>query len=458
MGVQFSTLFKHLLNIRAEDYNSKEYKVTTLIFSYHIYPIEYNLSDTTKYLDILPTEEKSEDNKQNISYKEDSVTKIKFMDPLKLFKIPLTFAGTNIFNRDFLKLNPNISDVSNIEESRIKYLVKYNNISPIETEVIITIQEEASIIIYRFKDKLLVLPKLDKNEILIERTIMSKSKEVYILDLITKQILLVKKFNLNKAKGFLTKINIDPNFKTEDLNKFITFDIEAITDLNSIDQSEKQTVFDPIMISAFDFFNKKLYCESLSENFKIREEVGTSFIDEKLNNNEILSNEENLRLNRINSIEQFFMQFIQPKYHKFTLYAHNLSGFDGILILESLVYLSERCGFKIEPIIRDNKIISIKIKFGKMKDNRYRYYIVFHDSLLILLTSLEKLSKTFLKDHPDMQKIKNQKLIDALLFESNRREIENIEFLRELKMYCERDSMSLALIKSSDVDLFNLLN
>jgi len=444
--IKLTTLFKHLLNIRAEDYNSEQYKVITLIFSYHIYPIDYKITDINNDLDIFPTDEKTEDKKQNIIYKEDSITKIKYMDPLKLFKIPLTFAGTNNFNRDFLKLNSNCSDISNISDYKIKYLVNYNNISPIETEVIIRIQDEPSIIIYRFKDKLIILHKLDKNEILFERTIMSKIKEVFIIDLLTKEILLVKRFNMNKAKGFLKPLKINKSLTTNDLNKFIIFDIEAITDLNSLDRVGKETFFDPIMISAFDFYHKKLYCETLSENFKNREEVSTSFIDEKINNDETLNNSEILRLNRINSIKHFFIKFIQPKYHNFVLYAHNLSGFDGILILESLVYLSEECSFKIEPLIRDNKIISIKLRFGKMKNNRYRYHIIFHDSLLILLSSLEKLSKTFLKDHPEMHKIKDKILIDALLHETNRREIENVEFLRELKMYCERDSMSLALI------------
>jgi DNA polymerase type B, organellar and viral len=160
----------------------------------------------------------------------------------------------------------------------------------------------------------------------------------------------------------------------------------------------------------------------------------------------MLTNEEELRLDRINLIKRFFLQFIDYKYHNFTLYAHNLSGFDGILILESLVYLSDDYGFKIEPLIRDNKIISIKVSFGKMKDNRYKYHITFHDSLLILLSSLENLSKSFLKDNPDMQKIKDKNLLDALLYKTLRKDIDKIEFLRELKMYCERDSISLALI------------
>jgi hypothetical protein len=413
--VKFSTLFKHLLNIRSEQYNSEELKAISIIFSYHIYSIDYNINDIDSDLLIISQEEKEilKQSKDNIQYKEDN--KIKYMDPLKIYKLPLSFAGSHKFHVEFNMLNKNTSEQIIQDDYKIKYLIKYNEISPTSIEIIICLQEDPSIVIYKFTDKLILLPKLEKNEVLFERKIHSKVRETYIIDYINKEILLIKKENINKSKGYITRLKIDPTIKKEDLTKYITFDMEAITDLNLLDQNGKSTIFDPIMISAYDFHHKKLYCETLSENWKIRENISTSFLDEKLNNLESLNNEETLRLNRIKSIKNFFIQFIQPKYHKFVLYAHNLSGFDGILILESLVYLSEDNGFRIEPLIRDNKIISIKIKFGKMKDNRYRYHITFHDSLLILLSSLEKLCKSILKDHPDVHKIKDKNLLMALL-------------------------------------------
>jgi hypothetical protein len=131
--------------------------------------LDYNINEIGNELDILSTEEKSGD---NINYKEDSLTKINYMNPLNIFKIPLSFAGTNIFYGDFRKLNKNTSDEMVTNDYRIKYLIKFNNISSIETEVIISLQDDPSIVIFRFKDKLIVIPKLDKNEILIERNIM----------------------------------------------------------------------------------------------------------------------------------------------------------------------------------------------------------------------------------------------------------------------------------------------
>ena len=35
-------------------------------------------------------------------------------------------------------------------------------------------------------------------------------------------------------------------------------------------------------------------------------------------------------------LQDFFAQFIKPKYNKYVLYAHNMSTFDGIFIIEAL--------------------------------------------------------------------------------------------------------------------------
>ena len=41
------------------------------------------------------------------------------------------------------------------------------------------------------------------------------------------------------------------------------------------------------------------------------------------------------------------------RYNGYLIYAHNLSSFDGIYILNQLVKLSEQINIKIEPMIRD---------------------------------------------------------------------------------------------------------
>ncbi len=135
------------------------------------------------------------DDKHNINYKEDSETEIKYMDPLKIIKLPLSFAGSVQFNRDILKLNKNISEKLITNEYRIKYKIIYNQVNNLEVEVLFVLQEDPSIVIYKFKDKLIVLPKLDITEILIERTIMSKQNVVYLIDCLHNQILVVKNYD-----------------------------------------------------------------------------------------------------------------------------------------------------------------------------------------------------------------------------------------------------------------------
>jgi hypothetical protein len=52
---------------------------------------------------------------------------------------------------------------------------------------------------------------------MFERTIMSKTKEIYIIDYLQKQILLIKRFDSNKkAKWFITPKSIDKIFNVHE--------------------------------------------------------------------------------------------------------------------------------------------------------------------------------------------------------------------------------------------------
>lgn len=75
------------------------------------------------------------------------------------------------------------------------------------------------------------------------------------------------------------------------------------------------------------------------------------------------------------------------KYHRYSIYIHNLSYFDGVFLLKHMVEVFT----VVKPIIRDGRIISIKVYFG----NKNKYHITFLDSLLLLPSSLSKLSKSF---------------------------------------------------------------
>jgi DNA polymerase type B, organellar and viral len=78
---------------------------------------------------------------------------------------------------------------------------------------------------------------------------------------------------------------------------------------------------------------------------------------------------------------------LKRKYNKHKIYVHNFSQFDGIFLLKIISEVVEVSNIK--PIIRDNKIISLNLKYSN------KYYVEFRDSYLLLTSSLEKLGKTF---------------------------------------------------------------
>ena len=73
-----------------------------------------------------------------------------------------------------------------------------------------------------------------------------------------------------------------------------------------------------------------------------------------------------------------FKQLLRRKYKGYTVYAHNLSRFDIIFLFKFLGDLALNHGYKVDPIIKDDQIISIKIK------NNKGIKLVLRDSLLIL--------------------------------------------------------------------------
>jgi len=48
----------------------------------------------------------------------------------------------------------------------------------------------------------------------------------------------------------------------------------------------------------------------------------------------------------------------------------------------------------IKPIIRDGRIINLKVEFSP-SNNKNKYYVEFRDSYLLLTTSLDNLGKSF---------------------------------------------------------------
>lgn len=433
-SIKFSKLFKSLLNVRAEYYNSVHIKITQLSLNYTIYPLDYISDDS-----IMPIT--NEDPLDKVKTKIDEKSEIKYMDPFKLVKIPLSYSGDMKFKEEILQLNNNLSFDNNSNE-KTKYRLNIKRINSMETEVTITLFEDNTIPIYRFKDKLISIASLSNKGILIERRIPGKNNEIYLIDMLTNSILLINKNNINIAKlGYINPKSLDEKFAKDPINelkKFITLDFETLTNKVGEDDVEGKTFIDPILLTTYDFYNNKINSMEL-ERIEYPNFVAP-YMEEIL---------ESKNKNMI-KIADYLGQFMTHKFHKFRIYAHNMSGFDGIFLLNSLLLLQESNNIKIIPTKRDNKMISIKVLFNyDGKYERYRHHIIFHDSYSLLLSSLDKLSKTFLQDSPDLMKLENKEILEILTNREVRiQKIYNKPkydyFIHQLYNYSKRDCISLA--------------
>jgi hypothetical protein len=87
--------------------------------------------------------------------------------------------------------------------------------------------------------------------------------------------------------------------------------------------------------------------------------------------------------------KDYFNRLFVRKNRNHHIYFHNLSGFDGIFLLRSLI----NQGYEIDPKINDGRLISIEVTRPK----RERDVWTINDSYLILLSCIKSLSETFLK-------------------------------------------------------------
>jgi hypothetical protein len=94
---------------------------------------------------------------------------------------------------------------------------------------------------------------------------------------------------------------------------------------------------------------------------------------------------------------KFISQLLSPKFKDVKyIYAHNFSGFDGILLLEHLLNFDN---FNVKPLLFNNKLISIKFSSSKNRSmKQFTRTLVFKDSFLLLPMALRKLCKAFKVD------------------------------------------------------------
>ncbi len=95
--------------------------------------------------------------------------------------------------------------------------------------------------------------------------------------------------------------------------------------------------------------------------------------------------------------------------------------------------MKDKMNIKIEPLFRDGRLITIKVKYGfRGSTNSYRYSIEFRYSLLILLSPLSKLIKYVVKDpNLNIYKDNSKEIINILLSSEAKTLIKNIDFRKK---------------------------
>jgi hypothetical protein len=141
---------------------------------------------------------------------------------------------------------------------------------------------------------------------------------------------------------FISKISKSKNLT----NNFITLDIETYI---------KDKILIPFCVSIYDGKN-----------------INNFYLTDYKNVDELI-------FTALNSI-------MIRKYNGYNIYMHNMAKFDIIFLFKYLLKLG-----LVHPVIHNNRIISIEFNYGKNNE----YQIKFRDSLLLLLNSLSKLSKSF---------------------------------------------------------------
>lgn len=89
-----------------------------------------------------------------------------------------------------------------------------------------------------------------------------------------------------------------------------------------------------------------------------------------------------------NSFINQLLSFFNKSTKSLTIYAHNLSGFDGIFLLKHLLNFG-----KVEPLLFNGRLISIKVKLNQV--GYIDKTLIFQDSFLLLPLPLRALCKAF---------------------------------------------------------------
>jgi hypothetical protein len=143
---------------------------------------------------------------------------------------------------------------------------------------------------------------------------------------------------------------------------------------------------------------RRLLADKILKNHFVTMDIETIKIDSKLspylicayNGKDYITSYANDSLNQKSLFSSFFNQLLTffSNDNVLIVYAHNLSGFDGIFLLKHLLDYG-----KVEPLLHNGKLISIKLTLN-VEDYKGKV-IIFKDSMLLLPLSLRNLCSAF---------------------------------------------------------------
>jgi hypothetical protein len=233
---------------------------------------------------------------------------------------------------------------------------------------------------------------IDENSTVFERFIVTNGDKTYQIDVYEgikghiNKVSILGKINLSWIDTGLDEIN--PDYFKREIKKSTIYFNDGLVTLRKKElpvksfrklQVEKEMITDIITLDIETVYKNNRHTPYLVNAFDGKDHI-TSF-----NNDE----------------DKLFKEFITKLLTKIKdcagtssktyIYAHNLSSFDGILILKHLIPFG-----KVEPIYHNGIIISIKliIKDNPAGDNK-NLTLIFKDSYLTLPSSLRDLCKAF---------------------------------------------------------------
>jgi DNA polymerase type B, organellar and viral len=225
---------------------------------------------------------------------------------------------------------------------------------------------------------------------------------------------------INKNAAFFTKEELNYSFLINDNNNEIKtritdlnnktivefVDIKEVDDTTFTRQIKGKTLAYINGVNVSSYRNDTKFIQKLAKDKVLSLNVITMDLETKLNKDNVM-NPVSVAIydgteyktyfitdynNSVDMLNESVKNLLQSKYNNHHIYLHNFSKFDGIFLLKIIANLDG----KIKILIRDNNLISISVKFEvKLADKTRKCVIYFHDSLLLLPASLEKLALFF---------------------------------------------------------------